>query len=269
LLNLADCYERLGQTATAWSTFKDAEAEAHKLTRTDRERTARDRSRALEQKLSKVVFLLPDKGLEVHRDGVLLDDATLGGPVPMDPGPHKIEVTAKGKKPFTTNIEVAQGPVQQKLEVPKLEAAGPEAAPASAPPGQGAATTPPPPSGSEGGGGALRTVGLITAGVGVVGLGVGTYFGIRTLSLKSDVNARCAPQVCYDADSVALNDEAKQSGNISTIAFVAGGVFTVGGVVMYLFAPKSNASSSGEAAKTKMYPVVGGDQIGARMEGKF
>src|SRR6516165_6810017 len=44
LLNLAGCYEKNGQTASAWATFKEAMAASHVKGRTDWEDLARTRA---------------------------------------------------------------------------------------------------------------------------------------------------------------------------------------------------------------------------------
>jgi tetratricopeptide (TPR) repeat protein len=49
--NLADCWERLGRTASAWALFLDVAAVTKAAGQADRERAARDRAAALEPKL--------------------------------------------------------------------------------------------------------------------------------------------------------------------------------------------------------------------------
>lgn len=268
-LNLGDCYERLGLTASAWSTFKDAEAEAHRTGKSDRERTARERAKQLEAKLGKIVLVFAeklDKTGEVKRDGLVLDDAVISGPIPTDPGLHKIEVTAKGKKPLVLTVEVAQGPVQQKVDVPRLEPDGTAIVTTAEPGGEKAtprysASMVGAPSGSP-----LRTVGLVTAGVGIVAIGVGAYFGVRTYSLWKDVLDRCDPTAC-DAQGKQSGDDARTAGTISTVGFVAGGLLTAGGIVMFIVAPKS--SSPSVEAKSRVYPMLSAGQLGAGWEAKF
>src|SRR5262245_57607372 len=51
-LNLADCYEKLGRTASAWAEFRSAASAAHTVGSKDREQLATDRAKALETKLS-------------------------------------------------------------------------------------------------------------------------------------------------------------------------------------------------------------------------
>src|SRR5262249_4886181 len=51
LLYLGDCYEKAGQTASAWAAFREATSAAHAAGQPAREQTARDRAAALEGKL--------------------------------------------------------------------------------------------------------------------------------------------------------------------------------------------------------------------------
>ena len=70
------------------------------------------------------------------------------------------------------------------------------------------------------------------AGVGVVGIAIGGIFGAKALGKNSDANTgHCTGNVC-DATGVSLRQDAVHAGNISTIAFVAGGVAIAGGAVL-------------------------------------
>src|SRR5260221_5677898 len=54
LLRLADCYDRLGKTASAWSMFEDAVSMARGRGEPDRQQIASERASDLERRLSKV-----------------------------------------------------------------------------------------------------------------------------------------------------------------------------------------------------------------------
>src|SRR5258707_8791401 len=54
LLNLAQCYEKLGRTATAWATYHEALAGARASGPVEREKRASRRAEALENRLPKV-----------------------------------------------------------------------------------------------------------------------------------------------------------------------------------------------------------------------
>ena len=248
LLNLADCYEKDGKLASAWARFHEAVALAQRLGRPDREKTARERADKLEPKLIKLTIKSADKDIAVKLDGTAIDAAALGTPVPVDPGSHTIEATAKGKKPYSSTFEVAEKVRTPSVDIPALqnepEAARPEAAPAKK-------EEPSPLAVSTNNGSLQRTLGIVAVGVGVVGLGVGTVFGLKTSSTWSDAQGHCTAGEC-DQTGVDLADSAKSSGNIATIAFVAGGVFTLGGLALYFTAPPSSAR-----ADTRVRPSIG------------
>src|SRR3954469_15952451 len=76
MLNLAECYEKNGQTASAWTEFREAISAARDSGSKDREELARGRARALEPKLSRLTIMVA-KGqtVEVTRDGTAVDSA--------------------------------------------------------------------------------------------------------------------------------------------------------------------------------------------------
>src|SRR5882724_2335235 len=90
LLNLADCYEHQGKTATAWTTFKNALEAARHDGKSERAEFATQHLTELEKRLSRlsvavaVAARLP--GLEVIVDGTPLAEAAYGVALPVDPG---------------------------------------------------------------------------------------------------------------------------------------------------------------------------------------
>jgi serine/threonine-protein kinase len=64
-------------------------------------------------------------------------------------------------------------------------------------------------------------LGWVALGVGVVGVGVGSYFGLQTFSKQKDSEAHCDGTVCNQT-GVDLRDEARGSATISTVAFGIG-----------------------------------------------
>ena len=236
LLNLADCYERAGQLASAWARFHEAIALAQRLGRPDREKTAKDRADKLEPRLIRLTIVSQESGTEVKLDGNVLDPAVLGTAVPVDPGKHAIEASAKGKKPFTTTIDVSDRVRAPSVEIPALDV-DPEAAKASAA-ASNADHRPPEDKGSDGSG--QRIASYVLMGVGVVGIGVGTVFGLKTSSTWSDAKTHCTGLEC-DRTGVQLATDAKNAGTISTIAFAAGGALLAGGAILFFTAPHAPA----------------------------
>ncbi len=149
LLNLADCWEHIGRTASAWARFLEIADMTKRLGQTDRERVARARAAALEPKLSRLHIEVgsTEPGLELLRDGAPFGQAQWGMDVPVDPGNHTIEAKAPGFKSWTTVIQVPEGGKKAVVLVPSLVKAepplpAPVAAPLSQPPAP--KLTPPP-----------------------------------------------------------------------------------------------------------------------------
>lgn len=238
LLNLADCYERAGQLASAWARFHEAIALAQHLNRPDREKTAKDRADKLEPRLIRLTIVSQEASAEVKLDGTVLDPAALGAAVPVDPGKHQIEASAKGKKPFSTTIDVSDRVRAPSVEIPALDV-DPEATKA--------VTSPPngdhPPDENASDGSVQRIASFALMGAGVVGVGVGTIFGLKTSSTWSDAKTHCTGLEC-DRTGVQLATDAKNAGTVSTIAFVAGGVLLAGGAILYFTAPTAPAKTS-------------------------
>ncbi len=124
LVNLADCREKNGQLASAWGAF----VEAARQTRGQGgiENVARDRAAALESKLSYLVVAVPDDvrvdGLEVRRDGALLDPSEWNRKMPIDGGRHVVEARAPAHEPWTTTVDVGVTGDERSITVPAFRA---------------------------------------------------------------------------------------------------------------------------------------------------
>src|SRR5258708_7517825 len=120
MLNLADCYEKNGQTASAWAEFREASSAARAAGSKDREELARQRATALEPKLSRLTIVAAKQSAQITRDGTPVDSAAFGTAMPVDPGKHVVEATARGKQKWSKAIEVA-ATAHVSVEVPLLE----------------------------------------------------------------------------------------------------------------------------------------------------
>ncbi|MBS2017009.1 MAG: hypothetical protein JST00_29245 [Deltaproteobacteria bacterium] len=242
LLNLADCYEKDNKLASAWARFHEAIALAQRLGRKDREQTARERADRLEPRLIRLTILAKDRDVEVKLDGNVLDGAALGTPVPVDAGKHGIEARAKGKKPFTTTLEVSERTKTPSVEIPRLEdEPEPEPKVVTPPPTEPGNKEPTEDSRSDGK--TQRIIGITTAGLGLVGVAVGSIFGLKTSSTWEEAMTHCTGLEC-DRTGVELATDAKNSGTVSTIAFIAGGVLVAGGLVLFFTAPSARAGAT-------------------------
>ena len=71
--------------------------------------------------------------------------------------------------------------------------------------------------------GTQKTLAIVAGGVGLVGLGLGSVFGLMTISKKNDAQSAC-PNLCSTQDGVTQRSDTKSAGNTSTVAFIVGGV---------------------------------------------
>lgn len=256
LFNLADCYEHTGKTASAWSMFSDAAAASRAAKEPEREKAARQRAQDLEPKLLRLSVMIPPAvevaGIEVRRDGTVLNKPMWGQAVPVDSGEHKIEVTAPGKKPWSVTIMLSGEGKTETVTIPGLETetapppVTPPAPPSSAAPPAPTSTAPaiaptPAPATS---GSSQRMIGLVAGGVGIVSLGLAGYFAYATKSKLSDAEAYCVDTKCTDQKGVDLHDDAVKNADMASIFSGIGALGLVGGAVLYLTAPSGSSTSS-------------------------
>jgi tetratricopeptide (TPR) repeat protein len=240
LLHLADCYEKLGRTASAWATFKEAASMSRLRAQEEREHIALTRAAALEQRLSRLTIRVPEanrvEGLEIRIEGNQIPRASWDSPIPVDPGSLAVQASAPKRVTFTTRIEVAAAVQDNALEIPLLEVA-PNAAEASSS-AAGADGMGTGDADARGTGSTQRTAAWIFGGAGVVGIGVGAVLGIQANRKKQDSLDYCPrdPNLCT-SQGVDLRDQAKKDALGSTIAFAAGGGLLATGLILLLTLP--------------------------------
>lgn len=257
LLNLSDCFERTGKTASAWVRYREAAAMAVQQGHREREAIARARVSALEPRLCRLVVKTSHApNLEVTRDGLAVDRAALGLPVPVDPGPHVVTADAPGATTFTTRIEV-RAPDKEGacaltvVEIPALlegeGAASAGAVVVLAPPveqaseplaGPPRAETPAP-----SGWGTTHTLAVVAASGGLVAIGIGTVFALKASGTKSDADRECTSAGCSPAGKSLLAD-AGSSADVATITFVVGAALVATGAVLWLTSPSLRTTAA-------------------------
>lgn len=129
--NLADCWEQIGRTASAWTLFLEVAANSRAAGQSEREAVARQRAEALTPKLSFVRIEVQNPAAEqqVLLDGSSIERGAWGNELPLDPGEHTLSARAPGRKDFTTTLRVDIAS-KLRLTIPGLE---PRAAPAPEP----------------------------------------------------------------------------------------------------------------------------------------
>jgi serine/threonine-protein kinase len=270
MLYLAECYEKLGRTASAWALFREASSAAQAEGQPERSQQGATRAAQLEPYLAKLAILVPPAaqvpGLEVLRNGTLVSNPVWGVSVPVDPGPQKIEARAPNREPWTHTESVARGG-QLSVTVPPLAvsanpqplAAAPTAAEAPAPATAAARAAPAQPQGSTGS--TQRVIALVTGAVGVVGLGVGSYFGVKAASKNSDADRLCPNRNCTTEGAFALHESAQDAATFSNVFVIGGAALLATGIVLYFTAPKN------EAPTVALRGLPGGAELG--VSGQF
>jgi hypothetical protein len=244
---LGECYEKAGRLASAWSTFVEVASAARAAAMADRERVARERAEALKPKLSYLAIKVPEvvaatPGLVIKRDGIAIGRPQWGAAVPVNSGNHAIEASAPDKKPWTSQVKVEPAPGTTTVTVPIF-------LPASAMP-----NATPEHATEQGSWSTQRTVALAVGGVGVVGVVLGSVFGVQAIGKNNEAKDHCRPDdpsLC-DATGVGLLSDVETAGNVSTVAFVVGGAALAGGVVLFLTAPAKGQSKGGAAPRIEV-----------------
>jgi hypothetical protein len=113
-----------------------------------------------------------------------------------------------------------------------------------------AVVLPPPPGSTDrapGNGSGLKVAALVTGGAGVVGLGVGAVFGAMSLSKHNEAAQECPGRTCPSMTGSKAWSDAVSLGNVSTVAFVAGGAVLAAGVVLWFVAPRPTENGGASA----------------------
>ncbi len=173
--------------------------------------------KALEEVEAKVPFLqvdvtgTGDKKAVTRIDGNETDAAV---EVALDPGDHKVEVSAEGFEPQDKTVHLNEGAhekVSFELKAKPVEKP-PEPVKGSIIPG---------------------AVGL---GVGGAALIVGGVFGGLAFAAASDAKALCKDNKCPSSAAADI-DRSKLYGNVSTGMLVAGGAIATAGIVLIILRP--------------------------------
>jgi hypothetical protein len=113
-------------------------------------------------------------------------------------------------------------------------------------------------------------MGIGVAALGVVGVGVGTFFVLRSNSKENTANAHCGtaignpdPTQC-DAMGISANDSALSAKKTATWSYVAGGALMAGGIVLILTEPKHD-----QVGQLRLHPFVGDNAGSLMLSGRF
>jgi serine/threonine-protein kinase len=265
LLNLASCWEKLGRSATAWATYREAASAANASGRKDYVSTAQRHADGLEPKLARMTVNVaqPVEGMRVQRDGLVVDRAEWGVAIPIDTGPHTIAADAPGYARWESTVDVARDGANVATTVPPLQALPQAPIPAQVPAASAALAPevlrPEPVGSNESAPAAQLTVGWIIGGAGVAGLAVGAIFAVNAKNTFEDSLHHCEAtnQNLCDSTGVAKRGDARSAGDAATVAFGLGAAALVAGGVLWLTAPRPT-HESGKPIALSVGATLGG-----------
>lgn len=231
LLNLADCEEHINQVASAWAHWGEAVELAQK-TGDKRDAFAGTHRDALVKRLPmlRLDVTAPSAALDVYRDGVKIDPAAYGVPLPSDPGGHAVSVRRGAETLVEKRVVVKEGEtLALALDLAAIE----KAAPQPAVPAYDA-----PPSG-------LRTGGFVIGAVGVAALLAAGGFEIGALVNKSAANEpdSCVNKHCTP-DGLATAGRANDFATVGQWVGIGGIVMAAVGVSLVIASPGRRATPS-------------------------
>jgi hypothetical protein len=272
LLSLAECEEGLGQLASARVHLEEAASLADAThDRADRGQIARRRSEEIDKRVPRLTLRLvagAPQDSRATRDGVDLGAAEFGTAIPVDPGKHLIVVSAAGRADATFAINLSEG--EQKT----IDVAPGEPALVVPPPSPPTQTAPPAASGHEkpvqvtpevATGSSQRTWAYVAAGSGVVGVALGSVFGVQALSTWSQAKQDCGTGCPAGSSARTEQGHAQTEATVSTVAFAAGGIaLAVGAYVFFTEAPASKPATG-----VRVAPWLGANCGGAAVRGAW
>lgn len=247
LLMIGEAQEALGHLAEAMATYERMVAEplpssAPLLFRKAQD-TARTRLRELGGRTPSLLVRVsgaPSERVTAKIDGQPLDVAS-GVAVRLDPGTHRLEISAEGRAPFAKTINLSDKGGVVVLDAPLVPRGGapePEKPPPPPPPRKGSIM---PGVVTLGAGGALLLVGAVTGGISMS----------RTGALKG----RCPDNRCAPADQPDI-DAARSMATASNVTFTLGGLAAAAGTVLLLWRP------GGSAGAAQVRPWIGAGSAG-------
>ena len=168
----------------------------------------------------------------VRLDGEVIENAQLGSPLAVPPGPHHVEAESPGSKPIARDVSLEAGGFKVLALLFEKETEAPQAI----------GTQSPRRSDTR-----LTTMGWIAGGVGLTGLGTFVIAGLQSRGIYRTLQSEC-PAGCDDA---AHRDDANRGKLYQTVANVGLGLGLVGtltGATLVYLGTRGTASGAPSVA---------------------
>lgn len=237
-LYIARSLRELGRLAEAHAEMERTLKEARDLAdaKDAKYEATRDAAAAelalLDQKVGKIIVALADAppNTSVTLNGIPLPAAKVGKPFAVTPGKITVRAQPAGGAVVEKSVELGAGQTETVTLVlgdnPSAESDEPSAPAVTAPKDDGA---------PKAKGGSLRTIGFITAGIGVAGIAVFAVAGSMSNSKFDEVESGCGQKRCTDPKYADTIDSGKRLETIANVGLVVGGVGLLAGGAMILF----------------------------------
>ncbi len=265
-LLLAECWEKVGRTASAWGLYRTVAARAAATKQEERRTKAQAGEQRLVPLLHRVELVVAPQvasiaGVVIERGGEPVPREAWGVALPVDPGPLLVRATAPGHAPFDTRVEVPRTPGGTKVAIDALQPFAGGASAVPPPPLTGQPSTPPPATDDGGGLGGLGVAGLVLGGVGAATMAVSVVLGVVAEGQWAEAHGpSCSGNVCTDpADVEAVNDT-RSLAHVGTGVFIAGAVVAAAGGTMLVIdlAGGSNRDAAGVPSPLRLGVGPGG-----------
>jgi hypothetical protein len=265
LINLAGCREKLGQIATAWGLFLEAERQTRSATDAPTQQlhnVAGDRAKKLEARVSKLAINVPDgskvDGLEIKRDRTAIDSPMWNRALPIDGGTYTVTATAPGANTWSTTVTIAPEAETKTVDIPDLRnlprdlSKDKTAEPEKEEPEPAESPTP----------SRSKTVPLVVAGGAVVLLGAALGMDLWARSTYDDAKTATTPD---------MQDSLWHSANNKRYvadALAVGGV-ACAGVAVFLFVRSRGESKPANEDEVTIAPIATPTMAGIGMAGRY
>ena len=258
---LAECYEKVGRTASAWAAYREVAVLARRAGQPRREEVASERAARLEASLSYLTIAVSADaqidGLRIVHNGTALSRGAYGTAIATDPGPQSITVSAEGYKPQTLTHEVVSSE-RSTLEIPVLEALPPEVSPNLL--GQSE------PSKNKSNVRKIAGISTVAAGGSVLVLSA-----VLGLTAKSNYDAAFDDGLCDSnnacmPDGITEVDDARSLANIGTVLAISGVALVGVGTYLWLSSP---SSSEKQRQAIRLVPTASHQDLGFSLSGHF
>jgi hypothetical protein len=217
--------------------------------------------------------------VRVEMDGDRLVDRLDGTALTVDPGEHAFAFKVAGKPTVARRLVLVEGEKDRRERVIVGDSVppsdrGPRTQLPSSPPSPQASAWPQPLGPIHGTGISRETIALAVGGAGIVGLAVGSVFGLiasqNWTASQKECHSPATPPNC-PAHEQAVTDQRSTvtNGAISTVGFIAGGALLAGGIALWLTAPSESKASGPSAVTIHVAPRIGQGTTALAVTGEF